>query len=118
MATEVTISPANLRVGSALSVVGMIPVSITVDDTYATPTGVTIDFTDVLVTIPKESRPVHADLVRVTGRSDAGYLAVFTRGASEDQFTCRLWSGTTEHSDAACSQVIQAELFFAPGAQS
>jgi len=118
MANTVTISPANLRVGPVLFTTGMIPFSVAIDDTYATPTGITIDFTEVLATIPKESRPVHADLVRATGRTALGYQAVFTKGASGDSFTCRLWNGIVEHSDAGCTQTLQGELFFAPGAQS
>jgi len=119
MANTVTIEPTNLRVGPAIPNVGVIPFSVAVSDTYASGSGgITIDFTAVLATIPKESRPVHADLIRAIGRTVTGYMAVFTKSASGNAFTCKLWNGLTQFVNGAITQTITGELFFAPGGQS
>ena len=124
MASSVTVSPT-LRVGPVVSSVGVIPVSIAVDAVYATPTGVTIDFATVLASLPVQSRPVFADLIAVAplGCTASGRGAIFAKGTTASQFTCRLWiadgnGAPAELGDGAQTDTIPALLVFSPGAQS
>lgn len=110
MANTVTFSPEHAIAGGYHRQVGMIPLSIVTTETYATPTGFTVD----LSTQYTMAGISHTNAIRLNGRAASGHLAVATKSATSGQWTIRLWNGATEISDGALTQTLQCELWVSP----
>jgi hypothetical protein len=114
-----TFAPKFGRAAGAASRLGHAKIVITSTETYATPTGITVDFF-----LPFNDIGVNAyDVVEITGYTVTGYLAVFTKGtlsSTSSPWTVRLWTPSTspaEIADGAIAQTIHANIFFYPGAK-
>ncbi len=83
-------------------------------ETYATPTGVTIDISSVMALMGI----AHKNIVAVTGTGAGGQLANFTKTATTGTFTVRLWNGTTEIADGAISPTVTMNVFYNAGSPS
>ena len=91
--------------------IGLVVATLTTTETYATPTGISVDFTALWTQLGIRD----TDVVRVNGRATTGHLAVTTKTGSGDIWTMRLWNGATEIADGALNHTVQLEIFYHPG---
>ena len=93
--------------------IGLVKASVVSTETYATPTGVTINLlTDILTPLGI----AHADVVHISGMSATGYIGHFTKTATNGAFTLRLFNGITEIADGAINQTVTLLIWYNQGA--
>lgn len=84
---------------------GLFTVTVTIDDTYATPAGFTLDLSTVLATAPAGIAFANCAPFAF-GITSAGWKALATKTATSGQYTVTLWNGTTEFSDGAVTGTL------------
>lgn len=89
---------------------GLFTVTVTMDDTYATPAGFTIDLTDVLALAPAGISFANCG-PEAYGMTTAGWKAIAVKGTTSAQYTVTLWNGITEFSDGAVTGTL---ILFVP----
>lgn len=100
---------------AALRMPGAIFVTVSTGGaTYATPTGVAIDFATILAAASSFGIAV-ADIVGIMGVSNDGYNCLFTF-SSGTTWNLRMWtSGASEIGDGAVTKTVKAIIWLAGG---
>lgn len=111
MANTIAISQTH-RVTPKHAHVGLVLLSVVSTETYATPTGVSIDFSAQLTALGI----AFADVLAVIGTTAAGHTVNATKTATAGTFTVRLWDGATEIGDGAINQTLTLLMFYSQGA--
>lgn len=112
MANTVTVSPQHHVTGGRINQVGLLPLSVLTTETYATPTGITIDIGPTLDLYEIQ----FADVVAVVGAATSGHTAMVTKTTTDGEVTVRLWNGATEIADGALNNTLKLFVLFSPGA--
>lgn len=113
MANTITVVTDGGRVtGGKFNTVGLIQFSIATTETYATPTGITVDFATPLASFSPAVN--YKDVIGVIGWLTTGHLGVWTKTGTAATFTVRFWNGATEISDGALNHTIKCFLLLSP----
>lgn len=93
---------------------GLVFVTVTISDTYATSLGgLTLDFSTMYTQASPspEYTIAHADVHDVRGNTTLGWLGVFTKSSTAGQWTMKLYNGITEQTEAAVTGTLKAILY-------
>jgi hypothetical protein len=93
--------------------VGVVLLSVVTTETYATPTGFTVDFSTILTDLGI----AFSDVLFIQGTTLTGHTITPIKTATAGQFTVRLWNGATEIANGALTQTLSVQMFYAQGAK-
>lgn len=114
MANTIAVSQAH-RISPKTAHVGVVLLSVVSTDTYATPTGITIDFSTILTDLKIQFADV---LFFLAPPTLTGHTPSLTKTTTSGQFTARLWNGATEIANGALTQTMQLVMFYSQGSAS
>lgn len=114
MANTISVAQSH-RISPKAAQVGAVLLSVVSTDTYATPTGITVDFSTVLADL----KIMFADVLFILGQPTlTGHTPVAIKTSTSGQFTIRLWNGATEIGNGALTQTMTLILFYSQGSAS
>ena len=93
--------------------IGLVKASVVTTETYATPTGFTVN---ILADVLTPLGIAFADVIAIIGTTATGHTGNFTKTATNGAFTVRLWNGATEIADGALTQTVTMLVFYNQGA--
>lgn len=94
--------------------IGLVKASVVSTETYATPTGVTVN---ILADVLTPLGIAFDDVIAILGQPTlTGHMPVFIKTATAGAFTVRLWNGATEIADGALTQTLTMLILYNQGA--
>lgn len=103
------------RISPKTAHAGLVQLSVVSTDTYATPTGITVDFSTIL----SDLKIQFADVLGFIGQPTlTGHMPVGIKTSTSGQFTVRLWNGATEIANGALTQTLTLWMVYSQGSAS